>query len=81
MNEMTIIHIPHASVYIPEEYKDSYRPKVLRHEIDVMTDWFCDSLFDCGADRFPRKPASLRCRALQRRRGGGDGGGRNGCGI
>lgn len=38
MNEMTIIHIPHASVYIPEEYKDSYRPKVLRHEIDVMTD-------------------------------------------
>ena len=26
MNEMTIIHIPHASVYIPEEYKDSYRP-------------------------------------------------------
>ena len=49
MNEMTIIHIPHSSVYIPEEYKDSYRPKVLRHEIDVMTDWFCDSLFDCGA--------------------------------
>ena len=51
MNEMTIIHIPHASVYIPEEYKDSYRPKVLRHEIDVMTDWFCVSLFDCGAER------------------------------
>lgn len=49
MNEMTIIHIPHASVYIPEEYKDSYRPKVLRHEIDVMTE--CIRL----AERFVRE--------------------------
>lgn len=61
MNEMTIIHIPHASVYIPEEYKDSYRPKVLRHEIDVMTDWFCDSLFDCGAERIVFPVSRLLC--------------------
>ena len=61
MNEMTIIHIPHTSVYIPEEYKDSYRPKVLRHEIDVMTDWFCDSLFDCGAERIVFPVSRLLC--------------------
>ena len=61
MNEMTIIHIPHASVYIPGEYKDSYRPKVVRHEIDVMTDWFCDSLFDCGAERIVFPVSRLLC--------------------
>jgi len=43
-----VVHIPHASVIIPEQYKESIllNEKRLRREIRRMTDAFCDELYD-----------------------------------
>lgn len=49
MNEFTVIHVPHSSTHIPREYRQSFVKEKIPHEIEVMTDWFCDELFDVGA--------------------------------
>ena len=42
-----ILHIPHSSAFIPEEYRRSFfcDPS---HELAVMTDLYTDELFACG---------------------------------
>lgn len=51
MKNSTLLHIPHASTLIPAQFHTSFDSSKLPHEIAVMTDWFCDELFDCGRDR------------------------------
>jgi len=48
-----VVHVPHASVEIPEKYKKSIllSDKILQREIRRMTDAFCDQLYD--APEFP----------------------------
>ena len=43
-----VVHIPHASVLIPDEYKKDFlvSERVLRRELRRMTDAFCDELYD-----------------------------------
>ena len=43
-----VVHIPHASVYFPSEYKDGYliSEEELQLEVRRMTDAFCDELYD-----------------------------------
>jgi len=40
-----VIHIPHASTYIPPEYLPDYDRSRLAHELLVMTDHYCDEIF------------------------------------
>lgn len=61
MKNTTILHIPHASTVIPEQYAPSFCREVLSHEIDVMTDWFCDELFDCGRRKIVFPVSRLVC--------------------
>lgn len=44
-----IAHIPHSSIYVPPDVRDSLTltdPK-LRQEILRFTDWYVDELFSC----------------------------------
>jgi len=43
-----IIHLPHSSRFIPEEYRSQFvlSEESLRHEMDAMTDSFTDELFE-----------------------------------
>jgi N-formylglutamate amidohydrolase len=41
-----ILHIPHASTKIPS-YEGYCDIALLQHEIDLLTDWYTDLLFDC----------------------------------
>lgn len=50
MKNSTVLHIPHSSTFIPERFAGTFIRGKLAHEIDVMTDWFCDELFECGRD-------------------------------
>ncbi len=54
-NNPIIIHVPHASTFIPKEEKQYFITPDLQHEIAVMTDHFCDDLYDIGEEmiRFP----------------------------
>ncbi len=54
-NNPIIINVPHSATYIPPEEKKFFTTRKLRHEIQVMTDHFCDDLFNAGAEmiRFP----------------------------
>ena len=61
MKNSTLLHIPHASTVIPGNYLASFRQAILPHEIEVMTDWFCDELFDCGRDRIVFPISRLVC--------------------
>lgn len=61
MKESTIIHVPHASVSIPDEYKSSFCAEKVQREIDTMTDWFCDELFECGAEQLIFPVSRLVC--------------------
>jgi N-formylglutamate amidohydrolase len=56
-NTPVLIHVPHSSTYIPSEEEGFFvvdRGK-LQYELDVMTDHYCDELFDTGDEmvRFP----------------------------
>ena len=46
--DFVVVHIPHASIEIPDEYRRSIllNEKSLRREILRMTDAFCDELYD-----------------------------------
>lgn len=61
MNSSTIIHIPHSSAAIPRRYLGAFSQAKLPHELGVMTDWFCDELFDCGRDRLVFPVSRLVC--------------------
>ena len=63
MKNATLLHIPHASTAIPEQYLSSFDIAKLPHEIAVMTDWFCDELFDSGRDRIVFPISRLVCDA------------------
>lgn len=50
-----IINVPHSSTFIPEEDRKFFVTEKLDHELLVMTDHYCDDLFDAGYEmiRFP----------------------------
>ena len=48
---------------IPKRYLKSYESDKLSHEIDIMTDWFCDELFDCGREEIIFPVSRLLCDA------------------
>ena len=56
-----IIHIPHASTFIPPEYRVSFDANKLSHEIEVMTDWYTDELFQCGETQLVFPVSRLVC--------------------
>ena len=61
MNEF-LIHIPHASVYIPEDCRNAFlRPP--EDELPTMTDWFADALFDLPAQKLIFPITRLVCDA------------------
>ena len=61
MLENVVIHVPHASLYIPEAYIPDYDLEVLSHEMLVMTDWYCNELFACEAEMVDLKVSRLVC--------------------
>ena len=61
MKNSTLLHIPHASTLIPEQYLPSFCAPKLPHETEVMTDWFCDELFDSDRDRIVFPVSRLVC--------------------
>ena len=61
MKNSTLLHIPHAATVIPARFLSSFDCSKLPHEIAVMTDWFCDELFDCGRDRIVFPVSRLVC--------------------
>ena len=56
-----IIHIPHASTFIPPELRDAFDAEKLSHEIEVMTDWYTDELFQCGEPKLVFPVSRLVC--------------------
>ena len=56
-----IIHIPHASTFIPPEYRDAFDPEKLTRELAVMTDWYTDELFASDAPRVVFPVSRLVC--------------------
>ena len=56
-----IIHIPHASTFIPPEYRDAFDSEKLTHELAVMTDWYTDELFSSDAPRVVFPVSRLVC--------------------
>ena len=54
---LILINVPHSSTYIPTEELKYFNTHDLKHEIDVMTDHFCDDLYDTG-DTMVRFPIS-----------------------
>ena len=61
MKNSTLLHIPHASTEIPARFLSSFDRSKLPHEIAVMTDWFCNELFDCGRDKIVFPISRLVC--------------------
>ena len=43
----TVIHVPHASVYIPDKEKNFLVQEMPEQELLRMTDHYCNDLFDC----------------------------------
>ncbi|MCK9329838.1 MAG: N-formylglutamate amidohydrolase [Candidatus Cloacimonetes bacterium] len=43
-----VVHIPHSSVFIPEESLESYSRELIPKELSLMTDLFCNEIFDIG---------------------------------
>ena len=61
MNSQTVIlHIPHASTWIPEEYKADFTGDLSR-ELQCMTDWYTDELFGFPAVRLVFPVSRLVC--------------------
>lgn len=71
MKNFTLLHVPHSSTEIPEKYLHSFEKEKLCREKEVMTDWFCDELFDCGRDRLVFPVSRLVC-DVERFRSDGD---------
>jgi len=43
-----LINVPHSSVYIPLEEESLFTVPSLKRELDVMTDHYCDDLYNTG---------------------------------
>ena len=56
-----IINVPHASTNIPRSELKYFTAKDLRHEIEVMTDHYCDDLFDVGCEMINSPVSRLVC--------------------
>ena len=50
MKQQMILHIPHASVVIPEEYQSDFATDVAE-QLKYLTDWYTDELFDLPLPR------------------------------
>ena len=50
-----VVNVPHASTFIPEEERKYFVADRIDHELLVMTDHYCDDLYDAGFEmvRFP----------------------------
>jgi N-formylglutamate amidohydrolase len=44
--ESLIFHIPHASTHIPVDLGQSLNKNLLQHEINLLTDWATDLIFE-----------------------------------
>ncbi len=56
-NTPILINVPHSATYIPTDELKYFTTPNLQHELDVMTDHYCDDLYDTG-DRMIRFPIS-----------------------
>ena len=61
MKTKKILHVPHASTFLPDFCRDSFPKEKLSHEIDVMTDWFCDELFEVEGEKLIFPVSRLFC--------------------
>lgn len=61
MSKKIVVHVPHASVVIPEEYRGDFRAEVLERELLVMTDRYCDELFLGGGELVALPVSRLVC--------------------
>jgi N-formylglutamate deformylase len=43
-----VVHVPHASIFVPEEMRRCFKTPDFEAERLRMTDWYCDELFDSG---------------------------------
>ena len=59
-NKPLLLHIPHASRIIPDEYKNEYTGD-LTDELRRMTDWYTDELFDLNAAKIVFPVSRLVC--------------------
>lgn len=62
MDRELLLHIPHASVFIPAAYRGDFTVP-LDEEVRNMTDWFTDALFDLPAARLVFPISRLVCDA------------------
>lgn len=63
MKTPIIIHIPHASTYIPKDIRKTFlidEDKLL-HELQIMTDHFCDNIFDYNCPKIIAPISRLVC--------------------
>ena len=56
-----LIHVPHASVFIPPRERRFFIPPDLDDELLKMTDRCCDELFDCGKELLVFPVSRLVC--------------------
>lgn len=58
-----ILHIPHSSLVIPDEYRDEFiiSDEALMAELFAMTDVYTDELFPCGYERIVFPVSRLVC--------------------
>lgn len=61
MNTPFILHIPHSSTFIPEEYLCGFCSVNLKKELNLMTDRFTDELFDLPFPRLVFPVSRLVC--------------------
>lgn len=54
-NNPILINVPHSATYIPPEEIQYFIASRIQHELDVMTDHYCDDLYNTGNAmlRFP----------------------------
>ena len=55
-----LLHVPHASIQIPAEYKNDFSAD-LSKELHCMTDWYTDELFDLPASKLVFPVSRLVC--------------------
>ncbi len=56
-NNPILINVPHSATYIPPEELQYFITSRIQHELDVMTDHYCDDLYNTG-DAMLRFPVS-----------------------
>ena len=56
-NNPILINVPHSATYIPQTEKKYFTTPDIAHELNVMTDHYCDDLYDTG-DKMIRFPVS-----------------------